>query len=477
MDKDLGPGEGAEFSDGFYEEAVRILCDYIRIPTLNPPGEDREGVRFLAAILRDRGLAPEIIATAPDRGALVCTIPGRNPSLRPIVLAGHVDVVPAEAAEWSVPPFSGEIRDGFIWGRGALDMKGMGVMQLMAFLAVQQRQLPLERGVTYLALPDEETAGAKGAKVIAARYLDRLAPELMINEGGYGLRNMMFNGVVFPVVVAEKLSMRVRLSTRGPSGHSNQPGRDLALDRLLKGLAAVQQLKYPMTVHPVVKETLCRLAAKKRFPESFLLRHASWPFIRSILNGAFEKDQTLNAMTRHTICMTVVRAGNVPNAYPGSAEAILDIRILPQADPMRLVEDIRRKVEPHGVALEITSHPVPAEPTDFNTPAFAIIEKALLEEVPGALVVPLLDVGGTDSKHFRPHGIPCYDIIPIIIEAADLKRIHGADERLSIDNLKLGIRILYKIVCRLCSVDRLSFSTEAPRRRTHGGGLNRLKGN
>jgi acetylornithine deacetylase/succinyl-diaminopimelate desuccinylase-like protein len=329
-------------------------------------------------------------------------------------------------------------------------MKGMVVMQLMAFLAVCHRDLPIKRGITFLALPDEENSGELGAKVIADTYLDVLDPAFIINEGGYGLKNMMFNGVVFPIVIAEKLSLKVRLTAHGPPGHSNQPGKASSITNLVDALAAVKTLQYPMIVDPIVRETLRRLAEKKSFPESYFLKHPDNPLVRSILNRAFKKDPAMNAMTRNTISMTVLKAGEATNAIPAKAEAILDLRLLPGTDYRDVLADIQKKVISYGVHAEVINEPVPGEPTPFDNKVFSIIEDVLKNEVPEALVVPLLDIGGTDSKHFRPHGIPCYDIIPIIINADDLKRIHGIDERISIENLKLGIRVMYELLNRLC---------------------------
>ncbi|MBU2513528.1 M20/M25/M40 family metallo-hydrolase [bacterium] len=445
--------ESSGFSNAFFNKAVHLLSEYIKIPTVNPPGNDRLGTRFLQKVLDENGLETRIIETSPGREALISSLPGSDPELKPLVLAGHIDVAPAEEDGWEIPPFSGLVKDGFIWGRGALDMKSMGIMELMAFLAVYHRQVPIKRGVTFLAIPDEENSGELGAKVIAEKHLAELDPALIINEGGYGLRNMMFNGVVFPIVIAEKLSLKVKLTALGAPGHSNQPGKDSAITRLVQGLAAVDKLKYPMEIHPIVKETLKRLAERKSFPESLLLKHPNNPLFRFLLNREFKKDSTLNAMIRNTICMTVLKAGEATNAIPDIAEAYLDLRLLPCTDFRDITRDIKKQVAPFTVSTEVINEPVPGEPTSFTSKAFSIIEEVLLEEVPDALVVPLLDIGGTDSKHFRPCGIPCYDIIPCIIDPEDLKRIHGINERISINNLKFGIRVMYNLICQLCNTD------------------------
>lgn len=448
-------GDAFGFSDCFYKNAVQLLSELIQIPTINPPGHDQPGIRFLQKLLVKNRLEPRIIETSPGREALLCSIPGALPELKPVVLAGHIDVVPADGKGWEVPPFSGLVKDDHIWGRGALDMKCMLVMQLMSFLSIYLRKIPIKRGITFLALPDEENSGELGAKVIARKYLDVLDPAFIINEGGYGLRNMMFDGVVFPIVIAEKLSLKIKLTASGPPGHSNQPGKNSSITKLVDALTAVKALQYPMRLDPVVKETLRRLAEKKPQPESFFLRHPDNPLVRPLLNRAFKKDAVMNAMTRNTISMTVLRAGEATNAFPATAEAILDLRLLPGTNYESITADITAKVSRYDVQVEFINEPVPGDPTPFDSKVFSIIEDVLLKEVPEALVVPLLDIGGTDSKHFRPHGIPCYDIVPVIIEPQDLKRIHGINERISIDNLKLGIRVIYQILYRACQEDVL----------------------
>lgn len=448
-------GDSSGFSEQFYTEVVRLLSEYIKIPTLNPPGNEREGAAFLSSVLEQSGLTPRLIETAPGRQALLCSIPGSDSRLKPVVLAGHMDVVPAEEEGWEVLPFSGEIRDGYIWGRGALDMKCMSIMELMAFLALHHRKIPIKRGLTFLALPDEENAGNLGARIIAERHLDEIDPGVIINEGGYGIRDMMFKGIVFPVVVAEKLSLRLRLTARGTAGHSNQPGKVSAVTRLIDGLSAIKKMSFPMTVHPIARETFRRLAGKKTFPESFLLRHPDAVFIRSLLEREFAKDSTLNAMVHNTLCITVLKAGEAPNAIPGVAQALLDIRMLPGTDYEAVISEITRRTAPFDINIDITTQPVPGKPTPYDSKAFSIIEEVLLEEDPDALVVPLLDVGGTDSKHFRPRGIPCYDIIPSILDPEDLKRIHGVNERISVENMKFGTRVMYKILGRMCNAETL----------------------
>ena len=447
-----------DFSAAFYETAVEILSKYIAIKTVNPPGNENPGVEFLQYILDQNGLASKIYETAPGRWGLSCSIPGISSDLQPIVMANHIDVVPADENEWEVPPFAGEIEDGYIWGRGALDMKGMAVMELMALLAIHHRRDPIKRGLVFLALPDEERAGKHGAAVFADEHLDNINPALVLNEGGYGVEGMLFDGIVFAIDVTEKLQMKLKLTARGQSGHGNQPPGATAITRLLSALNKIEALTCPYQIHPVVKESFQRLAGKKRFPESTLLKYCDkFPF-NAILNHQISKDKTLKALTRNTISVTVLRAGSAPNLIPGTAEAILDIRLLPGENPQQFIKALQGLMQDDGVEIKILSDPLPGPITSYKARPFTLWEEILRQEFPESLVVPLLDIGGSDSKHFRARNIPCYGLIPVVIDQHELGTLHGKNERLSIKNLRLGIRILYRYLTAVCNLEAPLFS-------------------
>ena len=449
----------ADFPAAFYETAVEILSNYLAIKTVNPPGNEKPGVEFLQYILDQNDLASKIYETAPGRWGISCSIPGISPDLRPIVMANHIDVVPADENEWEVPPFAGEIKDGYIWGRGALDMKGMAIMELMALLAIHHRRDPIKRGLVFLALPDEERAGKHGAAVFADEHLGNLNPALVINEGGYGVQGMLFDGIVFAIDVTEKMQMKLKLTARGRSGHGNQPPKVTAITRLISALNKIEALNCPFQIHPVVKESFQRLAGKKKFPESMVLKYCDkFPF-SAVLNYQLRKDKTLKALTRNTISITILQAGSAPNLIPGTAEAILDIRLLPGENPQRFIKALQDLMLADGVETEILSDPLPGPVTSYKTKSFTLWEEILRQEFPDSLVIPLLDVGGSDSKHFRARNIPCYGLMPVVIDQHELGSVHGKNERLSIDNLRLGIRILYRYLTAICNIEAPLFST------------------
>lgn len=462
------PPDEVDLPAGLYEEAAGILCRYLAIPTENPPGDESGAVTFLAEILRSEGFeetdrAPRslerkcyrIYETAPGRKALLARIPGRDRG--DLVFMNHMDVVPAYPSEWEVGPYSGEIRDGYIWGRGALDMKGQAVQQLAVFLHLGRSGRRLRKGLSFLALPDEEATGLRGAKPFAERWLEDLDPELILSEGGFGLRGMMHPGITFPIDVAEKTSIRFRLTARGKGGHGNAPSGDSAVFRLISALSGVRADLFRPRMHPVVVETLRRLAGRKRFPESFLLARAGLPVVRDILFKAFSSDRTLRAMTRNTVNISVLSAGKAPNGIPASAEAVVDIRILPGEEPGPVLERFRAALGSAGKYLEteFLTEPAQAASTGWDHPGFQALESALTAECPDALITPLLDIGGSDMAHFRRKGVPCFGIVPVIISPEELSLVHNANERISLDNLGFGIRVLYRTAVMLvCGSDR-----------------------
>ncbi|HDP80562.1 MAG TPA: M20/M25/M40 family metallo-hydrolase, partial [Spirochaetes bacterium] len=251
--------------------------------------------------------------------------------------------------------------------------------------------------------------------------------------------------------VTEKMSMKLRLTTHGRSGHGNQPPPETALTSLAEWITRIHGLKYPMDIHPAVREAFRRLAGRKKFPESLLLRFPDlFPF-RALVGREMGSDPTMNALTRTTIAVTVLRSGEAYNVVPGRAEAVLDVRMIPGTDPEKVIADIRSLTPGADADIEILSPPEAGEATPFGTPAFQIIEEALLAAVPGALVVPFMDIGGSDSKHLRAKGVPCYGIIPAVITEEELGTIHGINERLSVENLCRGTEIMYSALLRLCN--------------------------
>jgi acetylornithine deacetylase/succinyl-diaminopimelate desuccinylase-like protein len=422
-------------------EATDLLCRYIAVNTSNPPGNELAGAQFLSKVLAENGIASEIYPIDSTRASMSARLTGDG-SKRPLVLLNHIDVVPAERDFWREDPFAGIVKDGVIWGRGALDMKSMAVMELMTLLVLRRQRMPLKRDVVFLAAADEEQGGVCGIDWLDAHHSELFDVEYVINEGGYGTTEMF--GVkrpVFSCSVGEKGPLWLKLTAHGPPGHGSVPQPDNCLDRLVRALHKVQEWRRPLTLLPEVQTMLERLKSAGIFDIEVS---------EQALARAAEGNPLLSALLSDTVSTTMFHAGVKSNVIPAVAEATLDCRLLPGHDPAQFIKDVRRVIDDPRVEVEqvMESH-TPISPVD--TELFATVEAVTREAVPDAVVIPSIATGFTDSRAFRRRGITAYGVALCLLELADIATVHGNDERISIEKLEMGLRILYEIVRRMCA--------------------------
>ena len=392
-------------------------------------------------MLAENGIDSETYAVDAQRANMSARLSGDG-SKRPLVLLNHIDVVPAEREFWREDPFAGVVKDGVIWGRGALDMKSMAVMELMTFLLLRRQGLPLKRDVVFLACADEEQGGVCGIDWLDAHHPELFDVEYVINEGGYGTTEMF--GVkrpVFSCSVGEKGPLWLKLAAHGLPGHGSVPHADNCLDRLVRALHKVQEWQRPLTLLPEVRTMLQRLESAGIFDIEVSEQG---------LAGAAESNPLLCALLTDTVSATMFHAGVKSNVIPAVAEATLDCRLLPGHDPAQFIEDVRRIIDDPRVEIEqvMESH-TPISPVD--TELFATVETVTREAVPDAVVIPSIATGFTDSRAFRRRGVTAYGVALCLLEPADIATVHGNDERISIETLEMGLRILYEIVRRMCA--------------------------
>jgi acetylornithine deacetylase/succinyl-diaminopimelate desuccinylase-like protein len=427
--------------DAFADEAIDLLCRFIRIDTSNPPGNEHLACAFLGELLQAEGIPFETYDAGGGRVSLRAVLPGDG-SKRPFMLLNHTDVVPVEREFWDVDPFAGIVRDGYIWGRGALDMKGLGIAQLMTFLTLRRLGIPLARDVVFFAQADEEAGSEYGMRFILREHPDTMDAEYIINEGGGGTTELF--GVerpVYSIAVAEKGPLWLRLVAEGMPGHGSVPHDDNALDRLVRALWRIQQWERPLTVAPVLEEYFRRLARAGIYrgdptPEGLAARAAEDPRIR--------------AMLTNTISTTTARAGIKHNVIPARAEATLDIRLLPGVDPAafqaeleRVIDDPRVRVEPVHVRASATS--------PFDTELFRCIEEVIRDFTEDAVVVPGMTLGFTDSAETRNRGIISYGFSGGLTTPEVARGVHGHNERVSIEAFTLNCRMLWEVTLRMCA--------------------------
>ena len=428
--------------DEVRREAVEILSAYLRIDTTNPPGAEEAAADFLAGILAREGIEAERIESAPGRVSVAARLAGAGGAGKPLVLLSHSDVVPAEREHWREDPFSGKIADGVIWGRGALDMKGMGVLELMTVLLLKRHRVPLRRDVILLAVADEEEAGLYGMEWIAAHRPDLLDAAYVLNEGAYGLCELMGQPArLFGIAPSEKGPVWLRLRTRGTPGHGSVPRANAAPARLARALDRALGWETEFRVLPEVRGFLDRAAAAGLIP---LIED------EEVLRGMAGMNPFLRAMTRDTISLTTMRAGYKVNVVPSEAEATLDCRLLPGRTVEGFVKDLQARIADPQVAIE-TIYGCDPIPTPLESELFDVIEGVVRERGPGHGVLPQVCPGFTDCRQYRERGVTSYGFIPFLLTAEELTGVHGHDERVSVANVGLGCEVLFEVVRRICA--------------------------
>ncbi|MBI5032035.1 MAG: M20/M25/M40 family metallo-hydrolase [Chloroflexi bacterium] len=433
------------------EQTTAILQDLLRFDTTNPPGNETPCIEHIAALLQRDGIESTILESAPGRGNLVARLKGDG-TLPPIMLMGHVDVVPAEADKWEHPPFSGEIVDGVVWGRGATDMKNMVALELMVFMLLQRENAPLKRDVILMANADEETGGRMGAAWMALNYPDLIRAEYAINEGGP--TSLVIDGKVFYVCsTAEKGSARFTVRGRGSPGHASLPQRNNSILPLSKAL--VRLIETPLPIH-ITKSARGHIEA---------LAHSVDGTHRQNLLGLLDESthhdslvalplpsstkRRLSSSLRNTATPTILKAGTKINVIPAEAECQVDCRILPGTTLESLEQELRAVV---GDQVEIDFGPVyPALESDPDSPLFETIRQVVSEIEPGAELIPGMITGGTDAKSVTKLGTKVLGFMPLRYEGRGMTGLaHAHNERVSIANLEFGVRVLYEVVKRFC---------------------------
>ncbi len=407
-------------------EAERNLTNYLRLDTSNPPAETMAAARFLKGLLEKEGLAVTVYESQPGKKAnVLARLPGTGRH-KPVLLLNHMDVVPVDRERWTVDPFGGLVRDGRIWGRGSMDMKSLGMIQLMALVALKRAGFRPDRDILFLATADEETGGELGAGWMIQNHFDQLSPEYVLDEGGFGARDVLSDGrLVYGISVADKRSFWIRAVAAGSSGHGSQPIADNANELLVDALGRILARPQPASEIAVVK------AMRERV-------------------GNFADNKFTNAIQRNTCSLTSLRAGvgDPPkvNVIPSRSEATLDCRLLPGQSPEELLARLRSLGGDPRVRLEVIRVAEAAPPSRWDTPLFRAMERVLLRQSDTAVVAPILVPYGTDGSKFRARGATVYGFAPMIVDLDVLSSMHSDQERISAAEFRRGLRIFYEIL-------------------------------
>jgi acetylornithine deacetylase/succinyl-diaminopimelate desuccinylase-like protein len=412
------------------EEATETLSAYVKLDSSHPVGRTVETAQLLADRLESEGIPTRIYTTPdPNKVNLVARLAAQRPVGKPLLLSHHMDVVQAVASDWTFDPYSGEIANGYIYGRGTLDDKGMGVMELLTMLLLNRNGVELERDVILLATCDEEIGSQLGAKFMVDQHFADLDPAFVLDEGGGGQRGFYSAGDVYGISVGEKKICRVTMTARAEPGHGSQPWDESATHRLVRGVARMLELGTEDRECAPVAELIRRLGGDTARKEM-----ASHRATRPLLHD--------------TIALTMMEAGYKINIIPEKAQMSFDCRLLPDTDARAFVSNVEQMVNDPGIEFDVEwpdADPAFA-PTDGTL--FQAVEQACRAHMPASLPVPTICAGGTDARFFREKGVPAYGLVPTMLTAEDRKGFHGLDERLSVENLLLGTKIVHDLTLR-----------------------------
>lgn len=409
------------------DHALEFLQQYVRIVTVNPPADTRAAAALFQAELERNGLTPRLYTSGPSgQTNLVVRLPGRDRTSKPLLLLNHFDVVPVDAKAWTVDPFGAVIKDGQIWGRGTLDMKGVGVQQLTALILLKNSGIVPPRDIVMLSTADEETNGTMGIRWMIRNHWQDIDCEYVLDEGGMGTRDVLApNKLVFGISVGEKQVVWLKMRARGTAGHGSQPIPDNANLILLEALRKALDAPPANKPNPVIDE----------------MRRAI---------GTLAENKFTSAIQRNTLSLTTLSSGvGSPvkvNVIPSAAEATIDCRLLPGINPQEFISEIKARVNDPRVSVELLNEPVDAGASRSDTPVFASIRKAILAAHPDAVVTPMLVPFGTDSVNLRKRGVIAYGLTPMILDAATAATMHSDSERIPVAEFKRGLHIYYDVL-------------------------------
>jgi acetylornithine deacetylase/succinyl-diaminopimelate desuccinylase-like protein len=421
-------------------ETVEILRAYLRIDTTNPPGNEIAGARFLEEVLRREGIASRTVESAPGRANLVARLSGDG-ALGGIVLHHHIDVVYADRRYWAVDPFGGEIRDGFLYGRGAIDMKSTGILQLAAVLALKRAGTRLKRDLILLATADEEAGSAYGAGFLAEHHPDWLqGAEYAISELGGIEIDPHYRAPFAHIVISEKTGLPLRLIARGAPGHGSMPWPDTAPHRLIGALHRLLAAERRPRVLPEVQAYFRSLARVLPADEGAGLDTLETSLGDPGFRARFFARREWAAMVRTTFAVNMLRGSEKLNVIPPEAVADLDCRMLAGDDPQEIRDWVARAVNDEHVEVLFAREPKIPNLSPPDTELYKALADTLARRAPGVVVAPEILVAFTDNWVFRRMGLQGYGWSPFILDAGEWRRVHGNDERISVENLEQGAR-------------------------------------
>ena len=435
------------------DETLQHLQRMIRINTSNPPGNELPVAQYLDSVLKAAGIETHLFEPTPGRAAFVARLRGTG-AQRPVILMGHMDVVGVEKAHWSVDPFAAEIRDGYLYGRGAIDDKGMLAANLETMLLLKRNIIDkggkLSRDVIFVANSDEEAGGEWGMGWLVANHRDLIDAEFALNEGG---RTRVVGKLTYVAVQnTEKVPYGVLVTAHGPGGHAAIPLPGNAITRLGRALAAIGAHDEPVVIKPTTRAFFGDLGAV--WPDKAVgkaMVDVASGDAKRLAAGAkvLSTIPVFNAVIRNGISATLVSGGIRSNVIPTEATATLNVRNLPGESIHDVVARLKKAVNDPLVDIAVADSGVDTPASSFESPMFTAIADAVKELDPAMVTVPYLSTGATDSARLRALGMQAYGILPFPMAQDDEDRMHGNDERIPLKSLEFGTKLIYGAMVRV----------------------------
>jgi len=413
--------------DQINRSAVDLLQQYIRIESIDPPANTAEAANFIKRILEENGIPAQLYPSGPNgQTNLVARLAGRDRSKKPLLLMNHLDVVPVDRKAWKMDPFAAVIQNDEIWGRGTMDMKGIAIEQLMAFVTLKKAGITPARDIVMLCTADEETNGSHGIRWMIENHFSDIDAEYVLDEGGFGTRSILAEGkLVFGIAVGEKQTLWLRVRASGTAAHGSQPIPDNANVTLLNALQKAMALA-PAKPHPVVAE-----------------------MIRTI-GAPLAANKYTAATQANTVSLTTLASGvGSPvkvNVIPSTAEATLDCRLLPGVNSAEFISEMKARINDPRVAIEEINPPDDPGASPSRTPLFEAMRRAIQKTHPDAIVTPMLVPHGTDSNKLRAKGVIAYGFTPMVLDLSTAGSMHSDTEHIPVAEFQKGIRIFYDVI-------------------------------
>lgn len=456
--KSKQPHDTARQDNG--DEVVTLLSDLVAIDATDPPGHETLAASYLKDVFDLEGIPSLLVESAPGRGNLIATLRGDG-SMPPLCLIGHLDVVAADRKSWSSDPFRPTIREGYLYGRGALDDKAMVAVNAELLLTLKRQQVPLKRDVIFVADAGEEGTPQFGIDYLIAHQWDKLRCEYALNEGGV-IRSVHGRVQYVGVATTEKVPYILRITASGTGGHGMMPRPDNPLVQVARAVVKLGDLRLPMRLSETTRAYFDELARISPPDEARLYRNLQDDRVQEEL---WRSHPQHNAMLRTTLAPTLFQSGIRRNALPTEASATLDLRALPDEDMEQLQETLYRVISDPFIKIEVTSigRP-PGIPTGLMTPVYAAMEHAQRTLFPDAVMLPMMLTGATDGAELRQKGVQVYGI-DTIEEDSDTERMHGTDERVSVAGLQQFFAFLYSVVTEVSVAPNVAPTAKEPQKR------------